>query len=140
VVKSGARLDAVRRFARWAARGDSLGFITEPADVPTVRRRRGWQSLPDTLPRRRRIAGRFRAQVLLPARTCSDDTQLRLATGRAIHPDGSFDVGALPSVEMVAWRAYALGAGRANLAAAQSPAALTRVDRCAPGARHGAGA
>ena len=53
----------------------------------------------------------------LPAGCYSDDTQLRLATGRAIRPD-SFDVEAFAKVELPVWLGYALGAGKSTSAAA----------------------
>lgn len=52
-----------------------------------------------------------------PAGCYSDDTQLRLATSRAVTSRG-FDVEAFAKVELPAWPAYALGGGRASKAAA----------------------
>ena len=46
-----------------------------------------------------------------------DDTQLRLATGRAIRPD-SFDVEAFAKVGLPVWLGCALGAGKSTSAAA----------------------
>lgn len=116
---------AIRRSALWAAFGDALGFITEFADSATVERRAGAREVTTTLPWRRRVGGQFGVQADLPAGAISDDTQLRLATSRAMLPDGSFDVEAFSKVELVVWPAYALGAGRGSRAAA---AHLTRRD------------
>lgn len=63
--------------------------------------------------------------VELPAGCYSDDTQLRLATCRAIRGDGKFDVEAFAKVEVPVWLSYALGGGRGSKAAAVS---LTRRD------------
>jgi ADP-ribosylglycohydrolase len=60
---------------------------------------------------------------MLPEGAYSDDTQLRLATSRAIRGDGEFDIEAFAKVELPVWSAYALGAGRGSRAAASS---LTR--------------
>jgi ADP-ribosylglycohydrolase len=54
----------------------------------------------------------------MPAGSYSDDTQLRLATCRAIRGDGFFDVESFAKIELPVWLNYALGAGRASKAAA----------------------
>lgn len=109
---------AIRRSALWAAYGDALGFITEFADSALVERRAGTRELHTTVPWRRRVGGQFGVQAELPAGAVSDDTQLRLATCRAMLPDGRFDVEAFSKVELVVWPSYALGAGRGSRAAA----------------------
>ena len=53
----------------------------------------------------------------LPRGCYSDDSQLRLATARAIGPDG-FDMEAFAKVELPVWLSYGLGGGRSTAAAA----------------------
>ena len=55
--------------------------------------------------------------VKLPQGCYSDDSQLRLATGRSIRSDG-FDVEAFSKIELPVWLSYALGGGKATSAAA----------------------
>jgi ADP-ribosylglycohydrolase len=105
--------------ALWAAWGDALGFITEFADEAGMRRRLGGQPLREPVAWKRRVGGKFGVEVNLPAGCYSDDTQLRLATGRAVHNHG-FDVEAFARVELPIWPAYALGGGKASKAAAAS--------------------
>ncbi|MET7714830.1 ADP-ribosylglycohydrolase family protein [Streptomyces sp. NPDC005407] len=117
--------EAVRASAQWAAYGDALGFITELTDAAGVRRRTGRDEVTTTVPWKRRVGGRYGRDMPLPAGAYSDDTQLRLATSRAIRGDGEFDAEAFAKVELVAWQAYALGAGRGTKAAATG---LMRVE------------
>ncbi|MEU3935636.1 ADP-ribosylglycohydrolase family protein [Streptomyces sp. NPDC029044] len=117
--------EAVRASAQWAAYGDALGFITELTDTAGVRRRIGQDEVTTTVPWKRRIGGRYGRDMPLPAGAYSDDTQLRLATSRAIRGDGEFDAEAFAKIEVVAWQAYALGAGRGTKAAATG---LMRVE------------
>ncbi|WP_245641251.1 ADP-ribosylglycohydrolase family protein [Streptomyces megasporus] len=117
--------EAVRASAQWAAYGDALGFITELTDAAGVRRRIGSDEVTTTVPWKRRVGGRYGRDMPLPAGAYSDDTQLRLATSRAIRGDGEFDADAFAKIEVVAWQAYALGAGRGTKAAATG---LMRVD------------
>ncbi len=117
--------DAIRRSALWAAYGDALGFITELADAALVRRRTGQSVVHSLINWRRRIGGKFGIEVQLPQGCYSDDTQLRLATCRAINAHGALDVEAFAKIELPVWRAYALGAGYGSKAAAQS---LIRLD------------
>ncbi|MFD8197839.1 ADP-ribosylglycohydrolase family protein [Streptomyces wuyuanensis] len=117
--------EAVRASAQWAAYGDALGFITELTDVPGVQRRIGRDEVTTTVPWKRRVGGRYGRDMPLPAGAYSDDTQLRLATSRAIRGDGEFDADAFAKIELVAWQAYALGAGRGTKAAATG---LMRVE------------
>lgn len=117
--------EAVRASAQWAAYGDALGFITELTDAAGVRRRIGRDQVTTTVPWMRRVGGRFGPDMALPAGAYSDDTQLRLATSRAIRGDGDFDAEAFAKIEVVAWQAYALGAGRGTKAAATG---LMRVE------------
>ncbi len=80
-----------------------------------------WTGTPlvqDTVGWKRKTGGDNGASVSLPPGTYSDDTQLRLSTGRAIRPDGSFDVAAFAKVELPAWANYALGAGAGSREAA----------------------
>lgn len=106
--------------ALWAAYGDALGFLTELTDERSVEKRIHASRATITVPWRRTVGGRFGAVVDLPAGTYSDDTQLRLATCRAIRGDGVFDVEAFAKVELPVWLAYALGAGRGTKAAASA--------------------
>ncbi len=105
------RAERNRRSAEWAAYGDALGFMTELADAGRVQHRIGTPLVQDTISWKRTIGGYNGVSVSLPAGTYSDDTQLRLSTGRAIRSDGSFDVAAFAKVELPAWANYALGAG-----------------------------
>lgn len=97
--------------ALWAAYGDALGFLTELVPVAEVRRRTGGTEARTTIAWTKRIGGRFGLDVELPAGTYSDDTQLRLATSRAIRGDGRFDVEVFSKIELPVWLSYALGAG-----------------------------
>ncbi|NVO24899.1 ADP-ribosylglycohydrolase family protein [Donghicola mangrovi] len=100
-----------RLSAEWAAYGDALGFMTELADAERVEYRLGREKVEHTHPWKRKVGGYSGQTFDLPAGTYSDDTQLRLATSRAIRSDGSFDVSAFAKVELPAWANYALGAG-----------------------------
>lgn len=118
--------DAVLGSALWAAYGDALGFVTELTDTTAgVKHRCGYERVTHPLPWRRRLGGRTGVDMHVPAGSYSDDTQLRLATSRAIRGDGEFDVDAFARVELVAWQTYHLGAGRGSKAAA---AAMARAD------------
>jgi ADP-ribosylglycohydrolase len=118
-------LRSVKNSALWAAYGDALGFITEFRDDQGVWRRINAPRVTVTVPWQRVVGGRFGTPVDLPAGTYSDDTQLRLATSRAIQGDGHFDAEAFAKVELPVWRCYSLGAGKGTKAAA---VALTRQD------------
>ncbi|MFB1480990.1 ADP-ribosylglycohydrolase family protein [Corallococcus sp. RDP092CA] len=113
--------DSVRNSALWAAYGDALGFITEFVKKSEVLERHvGVGRVVELLPWRRRVGGRFGPEIELPAGCYSDDTQLRLATSRAIQGDGGFDVEAFAKVELPVWLSYALGAGKGSRAAASA--------------------
>ena len=111
------RADLVRRSALWSAYGDALGWISELTDETGLRRRTGNAPLDRPIEWKRRIGGHAGVTVTLPKGCYSDDSQLRLATGRAIGPNG-FDVESFAKVELPVWLSYALGAGRATSAAA----------------------
>jgi ADP-ribosylglycohydrolase len=111
-------LKAVLNSASWAAYGDALGFITELVDINGVKRRISTTRVTKTVSWRRFVGGRFGAQATLPAGCYSDDTQLRLATSRAIRGDGLFDVEIFAKVELPVWISYALGAGKGTKTAA----------------------
>src|SRR5438309_1907051 len=102
---------------RWAAWADALGFISELTTEAGLRRRLRGRQLTEPVSWARRVGGRFGVDMTLPAGCYSDDTQLRLATARAIRANG-FDVEAFAKVELAAWPSYALGGGRATKAAA----------------------
>lgn len=112
--------DPIVRSALWAAYGDALGFITEFANPSSLQRRLGSARATQTVAWSRRVGGKFGPTVELPAGCYSDDTQLRLAAGRAISPDGSFDADVFSKVELPVWLGYALGAGRGSKAAAKN--------------------
>jgi ADP-ribosylglycohydrolase len=105
----------------WSAWADALGFISELASDSMLRSRTHGTRLTETIAWSRRVGGKFGVQAQLPAGCYSDDTQLRLATSRAISSQG-FDVEAFARVELTVWPAYALGGGRASRAAANNMA------------------
>ncbi|MDE3260845.1 MAG: ADP-ribosylglycohydrolase family protein [Acidobacteriota bacterium] len=113
------RVRAIERSALWAAYGDALGWISELTGARGLRQRTGGVELEVPIPWKRRIGGRSGVAIDLPAGTYSDDSQLRLATGRAIRAQG-FDVEAFAKIELPTWLGYALGAGRSTKAAAQN--------------------
>ncbi|MFH2046226.1 MAG: ADP-ribosylglycohydrolase family protein [Pseudomonadota bacterium] len=119
------RQEAIRKSALWAAYGDALGFITELADKKSLKLRTDKSRIITTIPWNRKVGGQLGVTVELPAGCYSDDTQLRLATCRAIRGDGKFDVEAFAKVELPVWLSYALGAGRGTKSAAVS---MTRKD------------
>ena len=110
--------ERIRRSAEWAAFGDAVGFITELADSDRVQHRLGVERVVDTVGWRRKVGGYNGVSVDFQPGTYSDDTQLRLATGRGIRGDGTFDVAAFAKVELPAWANYALGAGAGSKEAA----------------------
>lgn len=107
--------------ALWAAYGDALGWISELTDERGLRRRTEGRGLHDLQSWRRRIGGRSGVELELKPGTYSDDTQLRLAVGRACGPLG-FDVEAFSRVELSVWPSYALGGGIGTKAAAAAMA------------------
>lgn len=113
------RRHQTRMSALWAAYGDALGFISELTDEGGLRRRTKGQPLSRPMEWSRRVGGRAGVTVRLPAGCYSDDTQLRMATARAISEKG-FDVEAFAKVELPVWLCYALGGGRATKAAASN--------------------
>lgn len=115
--------EQIRSSMLWAAWADAIGFITELTDERGVWRRAGTAQVVETVAWKRRVGGKFGVPMELPAGCYSDDTQLRLAVGRAITARG-FDVEAFARVELTVWPAYALGGGRASKAAAAN---LTKV-------------
>jgi ADP-ribosylglycohydrolase len=114
------RLQRTISSALWAAYGDAMGFPTELASEHLVSERLGQPRSTRTEQWQRIIGGRFGAQVMLPAGSYSDDTQLRLSTSRAISGQGYFDVEAFAKIELPIWQVYALGAGRGSKSAASS--------------------
>ncbi|MFJ3377701.1 ADP-ribosylglycohydrolase family protein [Pseudomonas sp. NPDC086112] len=115
---SNIRLKRTISSALWSAYADALGFPTELATEKAVKQRLGQSRATRTEQWRRQIGGRFGAMVTLPAGAYSDDTQLRLATSRAIRGNGYFDVESFAKIELPVWQAYSLGAGRGSKAAA----------------------
>lgn len=114
------RLNCIKKSALWAAYGDALGFITELVDETGLKRRVNKKFVEKPVSWKRKIGGYYGVNVELPAGCYSDDTQLRLATSRAIQGDGEFDVEAFAKIELPVWTSYALGAGRGSKAAASS--------------------
>lgn len=112
------RRDRIVSSAVWSAYGDALGFMSELTDRSGLQHRTEFDRIETTVNWKRRIGGRFGIIVDLPAGIYSDDTQLRLATSRAIRGDGTFDAHAFSKVEIPVWNSYALGAGRGTRAAA----------------------
>ena len=111
------RRGRIQRAALWAAYGDALGWISELTDSAGLRRRTGGRALTEPVAWKRRIGGRSGVTASLPQGCYSDDTQLRLATSRAIRSDG-FDVEAFAKVELPVWLSYGLGGGKSTNAAA----------------------
>ncbi len=111
----------VSRSALWAAYGDALGWISELTNESGLKRRTSGEPLREPIKWTRRIGGRGGVTVSLPRGCYSDDSQLRLATGRAIRPDG-FDVEAFAKIELPIWLSYALGGGKSTTAAAANMA------------------
>ena len=107
----------IRRSALWAAYGDALGWISELTDSAGLSKRTAGIQLRRPIEWTRRIGGRSGVMVPLPRGCYSDDSQLRLATGRAIRSEG-FDVEAFAKVELPIWLSYALGGGRSTSVAA----------------------
>jgi ADP-ribosylglycohydrolase len=108
----------------WAAWADALGFISELTNDAGLRRRLRGRSFTEPVEWTRRVGGKFGADMALPPGCYSDDTQLRLATSRAMHGRG-FDVEAFARIELPVWPSYALGGGRACKAAAANLAKPT---------------
>lgn len=111
----------IRNSALWAAYGDALGWISELTDAAGLKRRLDSAPLREPVAWERRIGGRSGVVATLPAGCYSDDTQLRLATGRAIRA-GGFDVDAFAKVELPVWLSYALGGGIGSSKAAENMA------------------
>ena len=111
------RCTRTRRSALWAAYGDALGWISELTSAVGLERRTGGLPLREPIAWKRRIGGRGGITASLPKGCYSDDSQLRLATSRAIRPDG-FDVEAFARVELPVWLSYGLGGGKSTSAAA----------------------
>ncbi|UGT62853.1 ADP-ribosylglycohydrolase family protein [Nocardia asteroides] len=103
----------------WSAWADALGWISELTSAENLHRRTKGRPLTEPFAWQRQIGGRNGVRVDLPAGCYSDDTQLRLATARAISRHG-FDVEAFARVELPVWLSYALGGGRSTKAAAAS--------------------
>lgn len=82
-----------------------------------VAHRTGQPRVAGTVAWRRKVGGRYGVTVGLPAGAYSDDTQLRLATSRAIR-GRRFDIRAFTKIELPVWLAYSLGAGRSSTIAA----------------------
>ncbi len=115
------RLERTRASMLWAAWADALGFISELTSAENLRRRTRGRELTRPMSWTRMVGGRMGVRVELPEGCYSDDTQLRLATSRAIGNHG-FDVEAFARVELPVWPSYALGGGRASKAAAAAMA------------------
>ncbi len=119
------RARAIEASALWAAWGDALGFVTEGvSDRGALDQRRGvgehvGERVSAAQPWLYRIDARLGPSVELPVGCYSDDTQLRLATGRAIRASGRFNVEAFSKVELPIFLSYGLGSDRRMRLAAQ---------------------
>ena len=100
----------------WAAYGDALGWISELTNKKGLTKRTSGASLRHPIEWKRKIGGRYGVTVDLPVGSYSDDTQLRLATSRALSR-GWFDVESFSKIELPVWLSYKFGAGRASRAA-----------------------
>lgn len=118
------RAEQARRSALWAAYGDAIGFISELTDEAGLKRRTAGRPLDTPISWTRRIGGRGGVNARLPVGCYSDDTQLRLATSRAIGIAG-FDAEAFAKVELPVWTSYALGGGTSSKTAAANLAKPT---------------
>ena len=113
-----ARAKRVQLASLWAAYGDALGWISELTNSAGLERRTRGRPLTEPIAWTRRVGGRSGVNANLPQGCYSDDTQLRLATSRAIRQDG-FDVEAFAKVELPVWLSYGLGGGKSTIAAAE---------------------
>ena len=113
------RAARTRNSMLWAAYGDALGFISELVDRKGLERRTHGAPLDHLMDWERRVGGKWGVDVLLPAGSWSDDTQLRMAVSRSVGPHG-FDVETFARIELPVWLSYALGGGRASKAAAKN--------------------
>ena len=111
------RVGSIRRSALWAAYGDALGWISELTTPAGLVKRTAGAALVEPVAWARRIGGRSGVVANLPRGCYSDDSQLRLATARAITADG-FDVEAFAKVELPVWLSYEFGGGKSTKAAA----------------------
>lgn len=117
--ESSRRSVSVVNSALWAAAGDALGWITELVkDRKEITRRIGSTRVSQPVEWRKSIGGWAGVDVVMPAGTYSDDTQLRLAVSRSIRGDGAFDPEAFAKIELPVWLSYSLGAGLGSKAAA----------------------
>lgn len=109
------RPDRLRAMLLGVAVGDALGW---PFEMP--KRVLGQPSQEGAFHRWRRKAGShfWSYEEVLPAGTYSDDTQLTLATGRALLHDDWF--GHLVRKELPSWRLYERGGGRTVLRSADA--------------------
>ena len=119
------RTSQVIHSSLWAAYGDALGWISELTDKRGLNRRTNGTPLQRPVKWQRRISGhRYAVTVDLPEGCYSDDTQLRLATSRAISR-GWFNVRSFAKIELPVWLSYKFGAGRASTAASRNLAKRT---------------
>ena len=118
-IEVSSRRVQIQRSALWAAYGDALGWISELTNEEGLRKRTSGKVLCRPVEWTRRVGGRGGVVATMPRGCYSDDSQLRLATARAIRPDG-FDVEAFAKVELPVWLSYALGAGKSTSAAASN--------------------
>lgn len=105
--------------ALWAAYGDALGFVSELVDRSGLMQRTGGiAELQDTIQWSYQAGGKYGVRVPMPPGMYSDDTQLRLATCRAIGAKATFDIEAFSKVELPTFPSYGLGAGIGTRASA----------------------
>jgi ADP-ribosylglycohydrolase len=97
-----------------SAIGDSLGWITEfEKSSDNVYKKYNVKKVDSFLNWEKFVGGRFNGFLdKITSGSYSDDTQLLLAVGRSIKPNGFVDNVFFSKVELPAWLLYARGAGR----------------------------
>jgi len=97
-----------------SAIGDSLGWITEfEKSGETLFRKYEVKKVESFLNWEKFVGGRFNGFLdRITSGSYSDDTQLLLAVGRSIKPNGNVDNVYFSKIELPAWLLYARGAGR----------------------------
>lgn len=96
-----------------AAAGDALGWITEFVRGPEhLRKLYKTDYVSEYRPWQKNTGGRFNTWVdYISKGAYSDDTQLTLATARAVRSGGAFDIRYFSKRELPLWLSYARGAG-----------------------------
>ena len=104
----------------WSAFGDALAVVTAHLKIKFSSQEKLLNAFSEPV-----IATRSLTHVVPLIQACySSNTQLRLATARAIRKDGKFDIEAFAKVELPVWRCYSILPNTVTKAAAKS---LTKV-------------